>query len=108
MKPAALFTMAAVANVSGAHPPSFSWMNKALSNNERALLLVEEMTTEEKIGQMMQVEKGSVGDGGGVISDKFLGSILSGGGSVPSTGNAPDDWINMYTGFQLQVLYFKP
>ncbi len=56
----------------------------------------------KKIGQMVQAERASLG----TISDVktyFIGSILSGGGSVPA-GNTPAAWNTMYDNFQNQAL----
>ena len=44
--------------------------------------LVEEMTLDEKVGQMTQVDKRML-DSENDIAKYFLGSLLSGGGSVP-------------------------
>ena len=44
--------------------------------------LVQKMTLDEKVGQMTQVDKRML-DSESDIATYFLGSILSGGGSVP-------------------------
>ena len=44
--------------------------------------LVQEMTLDEKVGQMTQVDKRML-DNESDIATYFLGSLLSGGGSVP-------------------------
>jgi len=62
--------------------------------------LLSEMTLEEKIGQMTQIERSSIDRT--TIKDYFLGSVLSGGGSSP--GDSPEDWADMYDGFQEQAL----
>lgn len=57
--------------------------------------LVERMTLQEKVGQMTQPDLGSIKD----LSDiqtLFLGSVLSGGGSDPKSGNTLSDWSNVY------------
>lgn len=69
---------------------------------ERVSDLLGRMTLDEKIGQMVQAERASLT----TISDiktYFIGSILSGGGSVP-TGNTPAAWKNMYNSYQNQSL----
>ncbi|MED4599113.1 glycoside hydrolase family 3 N-terminal domain-containing protein [Paenibacillus validus] len=69
---------------------------------ERVSDLIGTMTLDEKIGQMVQAERASLG----TISDVktyFIGSILSGGGSVPA-GNTPAAWNTMYDNFQNQAL----
>ncbi|SVA11237.1 uncharacterized protein METZ01_LOCUS64091, partial [marine metagenome] len=64
--------------------------------------LVQKMTLEEKVGQMTQVDKRML-DSEKDIADYFLGSILSGGGSVPDD-NTPRGWINMVNSYQKQAL----
>lgn len=63
--------------------------------------LLDQMTLEEKIGQMTQVEKNSIGPGD--ITKYFIGSILSGGGGSP-TDNTVKDWYAMVEGFQKEAL----
>jgi beta-glucosidase len=53
--------------------------------------LLARLTVEEKVGQVLQVERGQVTRED--IRGYHLGSVLSGGGSHPSTGNEPDDWL---------------
>ena len=56
--------------------------------------LLKEMTVDEKIGQMTQVDRQFLND----ISDisKYgFGSLLSGGGSTPKI-NEPKAWAEMY------------
>ena len=64
--------------------------------------LIEEMTLEEKIGQMTQVDYRYLKDKSD-IKKYFLGSILSGGGSTPPT-NQPSSWVDLYNGFQKEAL----
>jgi beta-glucosidase len=63
--------------------------------------LLKQMTLEEKIGQMTQVEKGSIRPGD--ITKYFIGSILSGGGGSP-TNNTAQDWYAMVEVFQDEAL----
>ncbi len=68
------------------------------SISERVNLLISQMTLEEKIGQMTQAERGALQN----ITDiktYYLGSLLSGGGSAPST-NSAQGWADMYDYFQ--------
>jgi beta-glucosidase len=53
--------------------------------------LLARLTVEEKVGQVLQVERGQVTLQ--EIRDFHLGSVLSGGGSHPTTGNDPGDWL---------------
>ena len=61
------------------------------------------MTLEEKVGQMTQAERGAATGDPGLITDLRLGSVLSGGGSVP-TPNMPRAWAKMVDGFQQEAL----
>jgi beta-glucosidase len=64
--------------------------------------LISQMSLDEKIGQMTQAERSALQD----ISDiktYYLGSLLSGGGSAPST-NSPQTWADMYDAFQYTAL----
>jgi beta-glucosidase len=56
------------------------------------------MTLQEKIGQMVQTER-NVENVNSLITTYFLGSILSGGGSVPGN-NSASNWVSMYNGMQ--------
>jgi beta-glucosidase len=53
--------------------------------------LLARLSVAEKVGQVLQVERGHVSPAD--IRTYHLGSVLSGGGSHPSTGNDPDDWL---------------
>ena len=64
--------------------------------------LLKQMTIDEKIGQMTQVDQQFLND----ISDisKYgFGSLLSGGGSTPKV-NEPKAWAEMYDKYQQQAL----
>ncbi|GBU29391.1 periplasmic beta-glucosidase [Treponema sp. R8-4-B8] len=63
--------------------------------------LLSLMTLEEKVGQMTQAERGDVRLGD--ITEYALGSILSGGGSIPMQ-NTPQGWVNMINGFTQESL----
>jgi beta-glucosidase len=63
--------------------------------------LLADMTLEEKIGQMTQVEKNSLRPED--VTRSFIGSVLSGGGGYP-TPNTPRDWHAMVTSFQEAAL----
>jgi beta-glucosidase len=79
------------------------WMNAALEPEARAELLLGRMTLAEKVGQMTQAERGAVSADPSLITTWNLGSVLSGGGSVP-TPNTPEAWADMVDGFQEQAL----
>jgi beta-glucosidase len=66
--------------------------------DEKVNALVAQMTLEEKVGQMTQVDRSalqSIDD----IKNYFLGSLLSGGGSAPSD-NSPAGWADMCDSYQ--------
>jgi beta-glucosidase len=60
------------------------------------------MTLDEKLGQMMQAERGTI-HGAGDVARFGFGSILSGGGSSPQP-NTPASWARMATDFRSQSL----
>ena len=64
----------------------------------KAKNLVAEMTLDEKIGQMTQVDHRYL-EQKSDIKTYFLGSLLSGGGSAPDTNN-PRSWVRMYNKYQ--------
>ncbi len=59
---------------------------------QRANALLARMTLDQKLGQMVQGERASVTPDD--VKRFHLGSVLSGGGSVPGA-NAPADWVAM-------------
>jgi beta-glucosidase len=63
--------------------------------------LLADMTLEEKIGQITQVEKNSLRPED--VTRSFIGSVLSGGGGYP-TPNTPQAWHAMVTSFQEAAL----
>ncbi|CAN1765337.1 Beta-glucosidase BoGH3B [Linum perenne] len=64
--------------------------------------LLGRMTLPEKIGQMVQIDR-SVASAD-VVKDYFIGSILSGGGSVPENRASPETWMKMVNEFQKGAL----
>ena len=86
---------------------TFLFLSISCSNsetNKEAFIkdLVKQMTLEEKVGQMTQVDKRML-DKNEDIAEYFLGSILSGGGSVPKN-NTPEGWVEMVNSYQKQAL----
>ena len=63
--------------------------------------LLSQMSLDEKIGQMTQVEKNSLSPG--VIKQYCIGSVLSGGGGNPAD-NSPAGWVEMVSSFQKEAL----
>lgn len=78
-----------------------AYLDPALSPAERAADLLGRMSLAEKIGQMTQVEKGSITPQD--VGAYFIGSVLSGGGGSPSN-NAPTGWRDMVEAFQAAAL----
>lgn len=70
--------------------------------NTRIKDLIGRMTLAEKIGQTTQIER-SVASAD-VMKNYFIGSILSGGGSVPAPQATPAMWVNMVNEFQKGAL----
>ncbi|CAN1132296.1 Beta-glucosidase BoGH3B [Linum perenne] len=68
----------------------------------RIIDLLGRMTLPEKIGQMVQIDR-SVASAD-VVKDYFIGSILSGGGSVPENRASPETWMKMVNEFQKGAL----
>lgn len=70
---------------------------------ERARQMVAKLTLRQKLGQMMQPDRGKVRTPD-ELRQQGYGSILSGGGSAPSSGNEASDWSEMVAGFRLASL----
>ncbi|KAJ6346370.1 hypothetical protein OIU78_008915 [Salix suchowensis] len=60
--------------------------------------LMKRMTIEEKIGQMVQIERTVASPD--VMKQYFIGSVLSGGGSVPAPKASAEAWVNMVNEIQ--------
>lgn len=65
--------------------------------------LLTEMTLEEKIGQMIQLDQEHLKDPQD-IATYTIGSVLSGGSSDPKAGNSLQHWTDMYDSYQKQAL----
>ncbi len=78
-------------------PAKAPYKNPAVSIENRVEDLLSRMSLEEKIGQMTQIERGSlkIGD----ISHYKLGSVLSGGGGAPIQ-NTLSAWLQMLAQYQ--------
>ncbi|CAI9097505.1 OLC1v1033948C1 [Oldenlandia corymbosa var. corymbosa] len=66
--------------------------------NTRIKDLMKRMTLAEKIGQMTQIDRTVATKA--VMQKYMIGSILSGGGSVPAKQASPQTWVNMVNDFQ--------
>jgi len=83
------------------HGPVYKDPNRPIK--QRVGDLLGRMTLAEKVGQMTQAERGWATEHGDQITQLALGSVLSGGGSVP-TPNTPHAWADMVDRFQKQAL----
>ncbi|MEU4626397.1 glycoside hydrolase family 3 protein [Actinoplanes sp. NPDC023801] len=65
--------------------------------------LLSRMSLADKIGQMTQAERAQVAANPGRVTAWRLGSVLSGGGSVPAP-NTPQAWVDMVNDLQRAAL----
>lgn len=70
--------------------------------NVRIEDLLKRMTLEEKIGQMTMIDRKFASQN--IVNNYFIGSLLSGGGSVPAPKASAETWINMVNDFQKGAL----
>ncbi|KVI09462.1 Glycoside hydrolase family 3 [Cynara cardunculus var. scolymus] len=91
-----ILVMCCWATIAASHAMKYKDPNQPL--NVRIRDLMNRMTLEEKIGQMTQIDR-SVATSD-VMQKYFIGSLLSGGGSVPAKEASPETWINMVNNFQ--------
>jgi beta-glucosidase len=98
----ALVAVALTAAPAGAHG-KLPYENPRLPVKQRVNDLLSRMTLEEKVGQMTQTERFQVDPDATPITTYGLGSILSGGGSVP-TPNTPQAWAAMVDKMQAAAL----
>ncbi|MFD7868373.1 glycoside hydrolase family 3 N-terminal domain-containing protein [Streptomyces sp. NPDC059783] len=98
--------------VTGARPPKenpqvvidahgLPYQNAKLPVKQRVADLLARMSPAEKAGQMTQAERNALASQGDIAAYD-LGSLLSGGGSVP-TPNTPEAWAKMVDGYQLRA-----
>src|SRR5262249_26761 len=72
-------------------------------NDAKVSALLAQMTLDEKIGQMVQVDSGAL-VGNNDVAKYYLGSVLSGGFSDPAPGNFPAVLRDLVNGFKTQAL----
>lgn len=77
------------------------YQNAKLPVKQRVADLLARMSPAEKAGQMTQAERNALASQND-IATYDLGSLLSGGGSVP-TPNTPEAWAKMVDGYQLRA-----
>ncbi|HEV7979179.1 MAG TPA: glycoside hydrolase family 3 N-terminal domain-containing protein [Amycolatopsis sp.] len=92
----ALLAGTALAPMASAAPAPV-YKNPHASVSARVNDLLGRMSLDDKIGQMTQAERQAATPA--QAAQAKLGSILSGGGSVP-TPNTPESWANMYDAYQ--------
>jgi beta-glucosidase len=89
------------ASGSGSPSTERAWMDATKPVDERVAALLGQMTLDEKIGQMTQIEKNSIDATNAAAFN--LGSILSGGGGFPQP-NTPEAWYDMVDAYQQAAL----
>jgi beta-glucosidase len=80
------------------------WLDSTKTVDQRVSLLLSQMTLDEKIGQMTQIEIGALQRDPTPVASAFLGSVLSGGDGNPSGTNNAANWYSMVGGMQTQAL----
>ncbi|PIA54146.1 hypothetical protein AQUCO_00900601v1 [Aquilegia coerulea] len=88
-----MYVLAAMADVE-----SMKYKDPKKPLNARVNDLLSRMTLEEKIGQMVQIERNVAS--ADVMKNYYIGSILSGGGSVPAPRASAETWVNMVNELQ--------
>jgi beta-glucosidase len=82
----------------------FSALAQDFSQNDaKVSALLAQMTLDEKIGQMVQVDCLALADKSDVAK-YFVGSVLSGGNSDPAAGNSAQAWLDWVNGFKAEAL----
>ncbi|WP_051552099.1 glycoside hydrolase family 3 protein [Nocardioides sp. URHA0020] len=79
------------------------YQDPSVPTAQRVSDLLGRMTLAEKIGQMTQAERIDVDADPSLITSNALGSVLSGGGSVPAD-NTPEAWADMVDRYQQAAL----
>ncbi|MBB5872627.1 beta-glucosidase [Allocatelliglobosispora scoriae] len=92
---------AALAVPGGAAAAVLPYQDPSLPVATRVADLLGRMSLDEKLGQMTQAERASVTTA--ELTSYRVGSVLSGGGSAPSSNNAAS-WADMVDGFQNAAL----
>src|ERR1035437_5002977 len=80
------------------------WLDATKTVDQRVSLLLAQMTLDEKIGQMTQIEIGALQRDPTPVATAFLGSVLSGGDANPQGANDAANWYSMVGGMQSQAL----
>ena len=72
-------------------------------NDPKVDALLSQMTLDEKIGQMLQVDMNGL-ENKSDVQKYYLGSVLSGGDSDPSPDNSPESWLNAVNEYEAWAL----
>jgi len=78
------------------------WLDTSLTIDQRIAALLPQMTLDEKIGQITQIESDSIDPAG--TASYLLGSILASGSGNPQGLNNAQDWYAMVNGYQQAAL----
>lgn len=78
------------------------YMDPNADTQDRIDALLAQMTLEEKVAQMLQPEQAYITPE--QVKEYGIGSVLSGGGSKPPTGNSAEDWKNRVNDFKQAAL----
>ncbi|MEU4424542.1 glycoside hydrolase family 3 protein [Actinoplanes sp. NPDC024001] len=84
-------------------PADAAYRDAALPVEQRVDDLLARMSLADKIGQMTQAERNVVAEDPELVTRWRLGSVLSGGGSVP-TPNTPEAWVSTVNTLQRAAL----
>ncbi len=99
----ARFTIRAAAYVVAALSMTSLAALGAPNAEKRADALLSQMSLDEKIGQMVQVDLGAISKAKTDIQKYFIGSALSGGDSDPKD-NTPQSWLDAVEELEAQAL----
>ncbi|XP_040865887.1 beta-glucosidase BoGH3B [Glycine max] len=88
--------------VSSSEAEYLKYKDPKVPPNVRISDLLKRMSLEEKIGQMTQIERSVATPD--VMKKYFIGSVLSGGGSVPATKASAETWQQMVNQLQKAAL----
>lgn len=72
-----------------------SYLDTSLDVEKRIDILLSQMSVEEKVGQLIQAEQAYITPE--EVAEYYIGSVLSGGGSAPATGNSVTNWNDRLT-----------
>lgn len=101
MAVAVLGTSGLIGTESAAQDSGPAYRDPTLPVPDRVDDLLARMSLEDKLGQMVQVERASANPK--AVADARVGSVLSGGGSAPEP-NTPKAWADMYDDYQRAAL----